>query len=259
MSPAALSLDDRPASRADAAIATHAAPAAPAAPRLDLYAPIHKALRLALGDTLTLVGRLDVLDADEMASTLGRVDDLLDLCHRHLEHENAFVHPAIEARQPEGSRRTADDHVEHLASIEALRAEVQALRAARPDARAGLALRLYRHLALFVAENLQHMHMEETLNNALLWAHYSDAELVELHERLLASIPPAEHLVVARWMIPAVSPAERAGMLMGMRAGMPPPAFLGVLEHVRPHVDARGWTKLARALGLADRPGQATA
>jgi hypothetical protein len=256
MSHAALSLDDRPATRADAAIAT---PSAPAAPRLDLYAPIHKALRLALGDTLVLVGRLDVLDAGEMVSTLGHLDALLDLCTRHLEHENAFVHPAIEARQPEGSRRTADDHVEHLASIEALRAEGQALRAARPEARAGLALRLYRHLALFVAENLQHMHMEETVNNALLWAHYTDADLAEVHERLLASIPPAEHLVVARWMIPAVSPTERAGMLMGMRAGMPPPAFRGVLAHVQPHVDGRGWTKLARVLGIADDSGHATA
>ena len=233
--------------------------AAPASMRLDLYAPIHKALRLALTETLVLVGRLDVRDAAELVSTLARLEDLLDLCTRHLEHENALVHPAIEARQPEGTRRTADDHVEHLASIEALRAEGEALRDARPEARAGIALRLYRHLALFVAENLQHMHVEETVNNALLWAHYGEAELVDLHERLLASIPPAEHLEVARWMVPALTPAERAGMLQGARAGMPPEAFLGYLEHVRPHVDARGWTKLAQALGVAERPGQGIA
>jgi hypothetical protein len=251
MSHTALTSDVRPA--ADAAVT------APAAPRLDLYAPIHKAVRLALADTLVLVGRLDVQDPGEMVSTLGRLEGLLDLCTRHLEHENAFVHPAIEARQPEGARRTADDHVEHVASIEALRAEGQALRAARPEARAGLALRLYRHLALFVAENLQHMHVEETVNNSLLWAHYSDAELVELHTRLLDAIPPAEHLEVARWMVPAMAPAERAGMLQGARAGMPPEAFLGYLEHVRPHVDARGWTKLARALGVAESPGQPAA
>jgi len=253
MSHAAFSSDARPAASADAPVI------APAAPRLDLYAPIHKALRLALTDTLVLVGRLDVQDPGEMVSTLGRLEDLLDLCTRHLEHENTFLHPAIEARQPDGARRTADDHVEHLASIEALRAEGEALRAARPETRATLALRLYRHLALFVAENLQHMHVEETVNNALLWAHYSDAELVDLHKRLLDSLPPAEHLVVARWMVPAMAPAERAGMLQGARAGMPPEAFLGYLEHVRPHVDARGWAKLGRALGIAERPGQAAA
>ena len=79
------------------------------------------------------------------------------------------------------------------------------------------ALRLYRHLALFVAENFQHMHIEETVNNAALWACYSDAELLEIHGRLLASMPPQEHLLVARWMVPALSPVERAGMLNGGR------------------------------------------
>jgi len=244
-------------------IATRTIPAnvtadvASTAPRMDLYAPIHKALRLAMSETLVLVGRLDVHDPEETVATLGRVDALLDLLQSHLEHENEFVHAAIEARRPHGAARTADDHVEHLASIQALRAETRALQAARAHARPPLALRLYRHLALFVAENFQHMHVEETANNAALWALYSDAELLALQQRLLASIPPVEHLEVARWMVPALDPVERVGMLQGARATMPPEAFLGVLAHVRPHVDARGGTKLVRALGVAERPGQA--
>ena len=244
-----------PTATRPAAVTTPAEPA-PRAPRLDLYAPIHKALRLAMCETLVLVGRLDVHDPEETVGTLARVDGLLDMLQHHLEHENAFVHAAIEARRPNGAERTAQEHVEHLASIEALRAETRAVQAAAADARPPLALRLYRHLALFVAENFQHMHVEETANNAALWALYRDAELLALHDRLLASISPVEHLEVARWMVPALNPAERAGMLQGARATMPPEAFLGVLEHVRPHVDARGWTKLARTLQVAERPGQ---
>ena len=224
-------------------------------PRLDLYAPIHKALRAAMTDTLGRVGRLDVFDTEEMDETLDAFDALLDLCASHVAHENAFVHPAIEARQPAGASRTAEDHVEHLASIEALRAEGRRLRSAAEGERTALALRLYRHLALFVAENFQHMHIEETVNNATLWAHYSDAELAELHERILGAISPQEHLVVARWMVPAMNPVERAGMLGGAKAGMPPEAFLGVVEHVRPHLDARAWKKLAPAIGVAVQPG----
>src|SRR6185295_599367 len=146
---------------------------------------------------------------------------------------------------PAGSAKIAEEHVEHAESIAALREEAAALRAAPNYAAGALALRLYRHLALFVAENLQHMHVEETVNNAVLWAHYTDAELVQLHKRILDAVTPVEHLEVARWMVPAMSPAERAGMLHGARAGMPPEAFLGLLEHVRPHLDPRGWTKLA--------------
>jgi hypothetical protein len=230
---------------------------APAAPRVDLYVPIHKALRSMMAETLVLVGRLDVSDADEMNTTLAQFDSLLDLCTSHIAHENAFVHTAIEARQPAGAQRTADDHLEHLQSIDALRSEGRSLRAAPDHERMGLALRLYRHLALFVAENIQHMHIEETANNAALWSNYSDAELIELHGRLLASIPPHENLEVARWMVPALSPIERAVVVNGARAAMPPAAFLGVVDRVRPHIDARGWPKLARAIGVGEHPAEA--
>jgi hypothetical protein len=40
-----------------------------------------------------------------------------------------------------------------------------------------------------------------------------DAELEALHGRLLASLPPEEVFLVVRWMLPALSPRERAGML----------------------------------------------
>lgn len=218
--------------------------------RLDLYAPIHKALRSFMSDTLGRVGRLDASDERDLRDTLNQVDELLTFCEKHIEHENDFVHPAIEARQLAGARRIADEHEEHLASIAALRCETAALRCSFVDQRAPLALGLYRHLALFVAENFQHMHVEETAHNAALWAHYSDAELMELHQRLLASISPQENLIVARWMIPAVSPTERAIIMNGMKSEAPPEAFLGVLDIVRPHLGEQAWKQLLRAVGV---------
>jgi hypothetical protein len=223
--------------------------------RIDLYAPIHKALRHFMTDTLHRVGRMDVFDADDMGRTLGQLDALLEECLHHLQRENAFMHTAMEARQPRGSTRTADDHIEHQDSIDALRAEAKALGDAPQAERMALALRLYRHLALFVAENFQHMHHEETHNNAVMWAHYSDAELVALHHRLIASIPPAENMQVGRWMIPALSPAERAMVFGDMKANAPAPAYRAMLDFVRPHLDDTAWNKLARALGEPQAPG----
>jgi len=223
--------------------------------RFNMYTAIHKALRHFMSDTLVRVGRLDVHDADELAATLGQLDTLLQLCSAHIEHENDFLHAAIEARLPAGSARTASDHLEHFESIAALGEEAAALAAANDDARAVLALRLYRHLALFVAENFQHMHIEETVNAATLWAHYSDAELLGIHDRLVATLAPQEHLLVARWMVPASSPAERAGLFGALKTQAPPEAFLGMLMHVQPHLDVAGWTKLSRAVGVPQVPG----
>lgn len=237
--------------------ATASRPATPAATaqRLDLYVGIHKALRHFMTDTLHRVGRMDSSDAADMARALGQFEDLMALCEQHIHHENDFVHAAIEARAPRAAARTAGDHVEHFAHIEALRADARRVAQADTATRPALALRLYRHLALFVADNFQHMNVEETQNNATLWAHYSDDELMDLHHRILASLPPEETMVVMRWMIPASSPAERAQILGGMQASAPAPAFLAALDIVRPHLDDTAWDKLARALGVAQQPG----
>jgi hypothetical protein len=104
---------------------------------------------------------------------------------------------------------------------------------------------------LFVAENFQHMHIEETVHNALLWQHYSDAELAAVHGRLMASLRPEDKLLAMRWMLPASTPAERAAMIGGMKAELPPEALLGVMAMLRPHLDAAGWPKLARAAGVS--------
>jgi len=227
-----------------------AAPGRAPAGRMDLYVSIHKALRHFMTDTLTRVGRIDVADRADRDEALGQLDTLLGLCLAHLHHENEFVHAAIEARQPAGSQRIAGEHVEHAESIAALKEEAAALSDANGVDAERLALRLYRHLALFVAENFQHMNIEETVHNALLWQHYSDAELGALHGRIMASISPQEHLLVARWMLPASTPAERAMVVGAAKAQMPPEALLGVMSVVRPHLDGAGWAKLATAIGI---------
>lgn len=224
-------------------------------PRFDLYAPIHKAIRLFMTDTLVRVGCMDSADLADMRGAIDQLQGLLGLLRGHLAHENHHVHPAIEARRAGGSARIAGEHEEHLASIDALECEANAMATAPAPDRETLALRLYRHLALFVAENLQHMHVEETSHNSQLWAAYRDDELIALHEALVASVPPAEMATVLRWMAPALSHAELFGMLQGMRAGMPPEAFTGVLDLVRERLPTARWGKLAAALGVAQAPG----
>jgi hypothetical protein len=182
----------------------------PATGRFDMYAAIHKGLRHCMSSALLRVGQVDVFDADDLQRTLVELDDLLDFCLAHIEHEDDFVHTAIEARRAAGARRTADEHAGHLDSIAALRADAHALQQAEASQRTALALRLYRHLALFVAENFQHMHIEETANNQALWALYTDAELHAIHGALLQSLTPLEQQVSLRWMVPALNPAERA-------------------------------------------------
>ena len=220
------------------------------APRVDLYAGIHKALRALMADTLLAVGRMDCDDAPELAEVTQRVMQLLDFCRSHLRHENEFVHAAMEARAPGASGQIAHEHAQHEEEIAALAAQTTAVLNCELAARAADTLALYRALSLFIAHNFEHMHVEETAHNAVLWARYTDAELIEIHDALVASIPPEEMMFVLRWLVPFMNPAERAGMLADMRAHAPAPAFAAALDLVRPLLSERDWAKLAASLGL---------
>ncbi len=147
------------------------------------------------------------------------------------------------------------DHEEHRRAIEALGQLLAALREARPAVRPLAAQQLYRELALFVAENFRHMHVEETAHNAVLWARYTDAELEAIHDGLVASIAPAKLMRFARWLVPFLNPAERLGLLSDMRAKAPAAAFEAILDTVRPHLAPREWARLAQDLGRPAVPG----
>jgi hypothetical protein len=220
--------------------------------RVDLYAGIHKGLRAFMSDVLTTVGRMDVHDdPTEVIVVVERVRVLLEACRRHLHHENQFLHPAMEARRPGSACAAADDHVHHVAAIERLEAHLLRVERSAGEARSAAALQLYRHLALFVAENFQHMQIEETANNAVLWAEYTDEELLEIEHALVAAVPPQWLAIYLRWMVPAMTPAERAAFLTGIQLGAPAEVFERVLATVKPHLDDREWAKLMAALGPA--------
>ena len=229
--------------------------AAAEAPRFDMYTGIHKALRAFMADTLLALGRMDPLDDADVAQATEQLLQLLGFCRAHLRHENDFVHAAIEARAPGASDRIGHEHEEHVAHIVALSDQVAQLRAAGPAQRMAAAGCLYSALSLFIAENFQHMHVEETAHNAVLWARYTDAELLAIHDALVASIPPEEMMMVARWLVPFLNPLERFHLVADMRAKAPAPAFDAMLAVARPHLTTAEWARLARDLGLVPVPG----
>lgn len=223
--------------------------------RFNLYAGIHKALRAFMADTLLTVGRADPTDVADVGRAMAQVDELLELCAGHVAHENTFVHPALEARCPGVAQPVAHDHEDHLRHIAHLRDAARALTTLEASEREPALQALYLALALFVADNFQHMHVEETVHNTALWSAYSDVELLQIHDALLATIAPAEMMLVMRWMLPQLNAPERLDVMQGMRAGAPAPVFEGMLTGTKGLLKPRDWAKLARGLGLPPEPG----
>ncbi len=217
--------------------------------RHNIYILIHKALRACMADVLVAVGRMDPHDSDDVGAAAVSVRRLLEFARSHLQAEEDWVHPALEARRSGSSAETRADHLQHREAFDMLETSLRALQSSAGDARETAALRLYRHLALFVADNLQHMHVEETENHATLIECYSEEEILAIEGRIIGSHTPAETAAAMRWMVPAASAPERAVLLTGIRQNAPRPAFEAILALVRPHLSARDCTKLEAALG----------
>lgn len=222
--------------------------------RFNIYAGIHKAVRAFLCDTLARVARLDIEDRQAIAHTMKQLRDMLGFCSDHIVHEDRFVHPAMERRQPGSSAGTAEEHLHHARTVASLMAAGEALEQGAPEDRPAVWNRLQQELAVFVGENLLHMDIEENANNAVLQACYSDEELMALHHEILAALTPLEMATSTRWILIGSSPAERARLMAGMRADAPPAAFEAMLDLARDSLAPDDWNRLAAALAPEPEP-----
>lgn len=216
--------------------------------RYDIYRLVHKGLRAFMCDTLCKTGKLDIHDEGEVREVVSQLDTLLQICRSHLHHENQYLHPAMESRAANSSAQTAHDHDLHEQAIKLLENSLLNFQQCPVNQRSQNALALYRRLAIFVAENLEHMQVEESYNTRILWQHFTDEELQGIEQELVSSLPEEESRIFWRWMLPYMTHQERLGMIAKVKLHAPEPVFRGMLECVHTHASASDWNKLLNAL-----------
>lgn len=215
----------------------------------DLYYAVHKGIRLANARLLIALGQLDPFDRDAVATALKQLDDHILMGMSHLTHENREIHTVLEQRLPGAADHAGEDHDHHVEAFEELRKLAAEFAGSEGGERPARLRKLYQRFALFVADDLTHMHEEETEIQPQIEAHFSAAEITGIRERIVANIPPEKMLLFMRAMIAAASRPERIAMVTGMQAGMPVDAFSGFMDAVvgRPW-QAGDWQDLEAAL-----------
>ncbi len=86
--------------------------------------------------------------------------------------------------------------------------------------------------------------------NPLLWSLFSEAELYDIYNQILAAEPPEQLAAGVRWLVPALSHAERVAVLEGSRAGVPPAVFEQLVAGTRALLSERDFLRLCASLGL---------
>lgn len=216
--------------------------------RYDIYAFIHKGLRGAMCQSLQALSSVDALDDDEFDQIAGQVSSLLRICQSHVEHENGFVHQAMEARRPGSSRGIAAQHLDHERHIRHLEEELRRIQHLPSLRRAESLHAYYREFAFWVADNFVHMEQEESEHNAVLWACYSDAEIQAIEQELVAHIKPEIMPLIQAHMLSAMTPGERGRFLNAVRPHLPAADFHGLLQRLQGLLSRPHYGKLLAAI-----------
>lgn len=209
-------------------------------PRVDVYGNVHKGLRSALWSVLSGLARCDAGDAGAVQQAVDDLEGVLYMCTGHAEHEDAVIIPALEAARAGAAAKLSATHAQQEHDIAQLRAMAAELSSASAAQRPALLRRLHLRYAAFVGANLVHMTEEEEFAQPLLEASYTSAEIEALVARIHAALGPEETFAFLRVMLPAVAPNERAGVLAGLRRGMPLPVrrtLAGLLRSQLPPED----------------------
>lgn len=194
--------------------------------RYNIFNQIHKALRALLYDTALTLQQTSFGNAEEAELALEKVTQALDVFDKHAAHEDHSILPAIRQYEPSLVDAFEQEHVEDHLLAEKLRGlldifEKQSLMSDRLDT--GNAI-LHSFIG-FMTFNLDHMGKEETVLNERLWRYYSDAELMTLNQKIVATIPADESAFASAWMMKGMSNSEITAWLKAVQTNTPEYVF----------------------------------
>ncbi|MBB6486600.1 hypothetical protein [Rhizobium lusitanum] len=219
--------------------------------RYDIYGAVHKGLRKAGCDLLGRLGTADSHDAQETALLIGDLRNYLMLAASHVSHEDENIHVELAAKGV-STVKVDEQHDDHRTAFGELEELIVAWERAWPSHKPACGRKLYLAFAAYMADDLAHMHEEETMTAPLLWRNFTDNEILGIEMSIIASLPPEMSMAFMRMMIPAINPVERATLLGAMKKDAPPDIFQAVIDFaVRPSLSASDFTQLADALKLA--------
>lgn len=210
--------------------------------RLDLYTPIHKAIRSALFEMAATLGRTAFAEPAEAAAAVVGLRQLFECLTEHAEHEDVVVLPELRHCAPELHAVLEDEHARLVGMQRELEQLLPRLAEAGAEQRPAIGQRLQHALHRLIAAQLTHLVREEVEVNRALWAQFDDDGLRALHARIMTRIAPNRLTQWLRLMLPALSLPERQQLLGDLQHKLPADAFAALTAPARAVLGEDAWS-----------------
>jgi len=199
--------------------------------RFNSFTYIHKALRAMLYDTALTVQQTYFANDSEAGIAIRKIKDVLNIFEQHAHHEDTGILPTIEMYEPRIVEEFEKEHVADLMLSDRMKHLLNMFQAAEnePD-KLLCGSAISKAFVEFMVFNLEHMAKEEILINPILWREYTDGQIQLINQKVVASIPPAERMFSARWILKGVNQVEAIQWMKTIKQSVPSSLFEKILS-----------------------------
>jgi Hemerythrin HHE cation binding domain len=217
--------------------------------RFNPFSQIHKGLRALLYDTALLIQHTDFTKEEEIRKITDRVHFVNETFATHAHVEDHQVFPMIAEFAPEvvtdfeSQHQTDHELSEGLQKCLNLFTETNS-----PEQNLWAGNELLQAFNSFLAFNVEHMKKEETIINAVLWEHYSDAQLLQKVQQISASMPIEENMSHSIWMLKGLAVYEIITWYKDIQQAAPPFVFENFCQLAEKTLTPARWNRVKAVL-----------
>ncbi len=196
----------------------------------------HKYVSSALNDLERLIARTDFCNLNSVKEVEQAFESLSNMLQGHAHYENERLHMLLKQKNALIFEHIEKDHAaqdHHLLELKKLLQEISLQ--TNNDEKIAQGYHFYLAYRKFVADNLTHLHEEETQILPELQKLYSDEELRQVEAQTYREMTPSEMLEMLQTLFPHMNTHDKRAFLSDILA-LAPEKFPHVLKAIEPHL-----------------------
>jgi hemerythrin-like domain-containing protein len=192
----------------------------------------HKYVSAALNDVERLIARTDFCDSEAAHKVAEAFEALSQMLQGHAHYENERLHPLLEKKGSKVHIHATDDHeLQHDQLLEIQDLLTKISQVSEANKKIELGYQLYLAYRKFVADNLIHLHEEETQILPELQRLYSDEELRQIEAPTYREMTPEQIIQMTEVLFPHMNRLDQEAILDDIRL-LEPEKFKTVYEKI---------------------------
>jgi len=209
------------------------------------YAFPHKGLRNAISQLVMTAGSANSSDADSLTKLKALAEEVFSILEHHSHSEESVTLPALEAKVVGSTVANVEEHKELEEEIEKLRNHLKGMDV---DSGPDKFSEFYAAISGFNSRYLNHMEMEETKMNTLIWSNFTNEELMGQHGQIMSKMSPETTSMMLKYIVPALNHAERSVIMGGLKANAPAPFYESVMDVLSGIMATNDYQKMTAAI-----------